>query len=1094
MATGVDGTLLGSQFVADLDRCGAAAPALEEGRRRLVPVRRWWAAVARQLGPAASRRQVMDVGAVPLARALGFTPVPLADAPPDTAVALWHGHDLAAILIATGWRHDAMAAFRDAAHRAFALIAPWALVYSGDMLRIVETRTPSWPRSLDVDWPVALDDDRTAATACGLCAARTLVDRRGAPSWLATLVVQSDEQAAVVRASLCGGVREAVTALLNGPPARRGASDLGRELDDALTVVHRVLFLLFAEARGLVPMWHPIYRHHYTIDALRRACEGPGRARGLWETLDAIARLAHAGCRAGDLRVTAFNGALFAPRRQRPPLGHRRDEAVRRSVLALTTTSTPGGRRLIDYRDLGVEQLGAIYESLLDYEPARAGDGRAVDLQRGSVQRKATGSFYTPRTITEYLVRATLAPLVAGRSSAEILALRIVDPAMGSGACLVAACRHLATALEAALVAEGALPAGDVTDADRATLRRQVASRCLYGVDLNPTAAQLARLSLWLTTLAADRPLGFLDHHLAVGNSLVGASVADLARRTSSGRVRRTTTEPALFDLDAWGTILASTVPVRRELALMPDDTVAVVRQKERRLAALASDAGGLGRWRAALDAWCGAWFARGGRIDAAVVSDLVAATLGDGAGLPPHVARPLLDEVSRAAARQRAFHWTLAFPEVFFDDRGAGRADAGFDAVIGNPPWDVVRADSGDAPTRADARADVHRFVRFVRDSGIYRCQSAGHPNRYRLFVERALHLVRPGGRIGLVLPGAVLSDHASGEIRRVLLDRTAVDGIVGFDNRRGIFPIHRSVTFVLLTTTTDARTDRLPLRLGLADPAELDDTNRSFVTVERALLERISGPTLDVPRLVSARDVATLERVTATAPRLGDPAGWGLTFGREFNATDDRPLFRPLSTGWLPVVEGKQIQPFRIDVTASALGIAAEDATRRLGRAATRPRLAYRDVAGATNRLTLIAALLPPHTVSTHTVVCLKTPLSRRAELVLLALLNSFVVNYLVRLRVGTHVTTAIVESLRVPVVPPGTVAFERLHDLAQALIHAPAPEQTPEYIDLQAAAAHLYGLTRDEFAHVLGTFPLVDIEVRRAALTAFIKAGTP
>lgn len=1094
MAIGVDGTLLGSQFVADLDRCGAAAAVLDEGRRHLTHVRRWWAAVGRQLGPTASRRQLMGVGAVPLARALGFTPTPLADAPPETVVALWHDRDLAATLIVAGWRQDAAAAFRDAAHRAVALVAPWALVYSGDTLSIVETRMPSWPRGLDVEWPVALDNERIAAVACGLCAARTLVGRRGSSSWLTTLVAESDRRAATVRASLRGGVLEAVTALMNGLGPQGRHADLGREFDDALTVVHRVLFLLFAEARGLVPMWHPVYRHHYTIDALRRACEEPGRARGLWDTLEAIARLAHAGCRAGDLRVTPFNGALFAPRRRRPPLRRRRDEAVRRSVLALTTTPTPDGRRRIDYRDLGVEQLGAIYESLLDYEPAHADDGRAVDLQRGSLQRKATGSFYTPRAITEHLVRATLDPLVAGRSSAAILALRIVDPAMGSGACLVAACRHLATALEAALVAEGALPAGDITEADRAMLRRQVALRCLYGVDLNPTAVQLARLSLWLTTLAADRPLGFLDHHLAVGNSLVGASIADLARRPSSGRMRRGTAQPPLFDFDRCESALASALPVRRDLELTPDDTVAVVRQKERRLAALVNDTDGLGRWRAALDTWCGAWFARRGRIDATVVSDLVSTTLGDASDLPPHLARPLADEVLRAAAAARAFHWTIAFPEVFFDDGGARRADAGFDAVIGNPPWDVVRADSGDASARSDARGDVRRFVRFVRDSGIYRYQSIGHPNRYRLFVERALQLVRPGGRIGLVLPGALLSDHASGDIRRALLERTAVDAVIGFDNRQGIFPIHRSVTFVLLTSTAGGRTDRLPLRLGLADVAELGEANPRVVVVERALLERVSGSTLDVPRLVSPRDVATLERVTAMAPRLDDPDGWGATFGREFNATDDRPRFLPLSPGTFPIVEGRQIQPFRVDLTASTLGVAAHVALRRLGRAATGSRVACRDVAGATNRLTLIAALLPAHAVSTHTVVCLKTPLPRRAGLVLVALLNSFVANHLVRLRVGTHVTTALLESLRVPFVRPETAAFERLHDLAQALTCAPAPERAPEYVDLQATVARLYRLTRDEFEHVLGTFPLVDVAVRNATLSAFTKAGAP
>src|SRR5207245_8127089 len=143
-------------------------------------------------------------------------------------------------------------------------------------------------------------------------------------------------------------------------------------LEQALTIVYRILFLLFAEARALVPLWHPIYRESYSVETLRDTAERSPQPDGLWDALRAITRLAHAGCRAGDLRVTPFNGRLFAP--SRTPLVDRRDlddEAARRAVLALTTRPAPdrSGRERIAYRDLGVEQLGAVYETLLDYEP-----------------------------------------------------------------------------------------------------------------------------------------------------------------------------------------------------------------------------------------------------------------------------------------------------------------------------------------------------------------------------------------------------------------------------------------------------------------------------------------------------------------------------------------------------------------------------------------------------------------------------------------------------------------------------------------------------------------------------------------------------
>ena len=198
------------------------------------------------------------------------------------------------------------------------------------------------------------------------------------PPLIERVSVASSRHAVGVCRSLRVGVLDAIGALLSG-----FAGALARKVDlsppeldglheQALTVVYRVLFLLFAESRGLVPLWHPVYRKSYSIEALRDLAEVPGRTRGLWEALQAISRLAHSGCRAGNLRVTPFNGRLFAP--ATTPLaesGRLDDEAAKRVVLALSTTSggTGTGRTRISYRDLGVEQLGAVYESVLDYRP-----------------------------------------------------------------------------------------------------------------------------------------------------------------------------------------------------------------------------------------------------------------------------------------------------------------------------------------------------------------------------------------------------------------------------------------------------------------------------------------------------------------------------------------------------------------------------------------------------------------------------------------------------------------------------------------------------------------------------------------------------
>ncbi len=252
-------------------------------------------------------------------------------------------------------------------------------------------------------------------------------------------------------------------------------------------------------------------------------------------------------------------------------------------------------------------------------------------------------------------------------------------------------------------------------------------------------------------------------------------------------------------------------------------------------------------------------------------------------------------------------------------------------------------------------------------------------------------------------------------------------------------------------------------------------------------ALVRRLSGETLAIPELRTPADLAIAEKTAATTCPLAHPDGWGARFGRELNATDDRPHFGPPGRG-LPVLEGKQIQPFRASIDTARFSIPPDVARRLLGRVATftRARLAYRDVASATNRLTLIAAIIPAGVVSTHTVFCLKTDLDLEAQHCLCGLLNSYVANYLVRQRVSTHVTVATVEHLPVPRPAPGSAAFVEIAAVAAQTAAGDADGRMEAR--LQARVAALYGLTRDEFAHVLSTFPLVEAERRQAALEAF------
>lgn len=1078
--------------------------------RRDHAYRRFRAAALRAhaaTGPASSCRTVFDQIACHVAATLGYEVV-LSPESRDGLLHAWlcsDGRRIAAMLT-TAWGIDADAAWRDAVRHGIAGGVRWCFCVTGTALRLIDAERTYSRRYAEFNLAIAADDPATFRVLFGLLRSDALAqDGADGHSTLEHGLQLCEQHRTGVRASLQHGVHEAlgqlVRAFLKARRRRSGPARVDDLFDESLIVVYRILFLLFAEARGLVPRWHPVYRNAYTIESLRTPAETRARPRGLWESIQAIARLAHRGCHAGALRVPPFNGRLFspvhAPLADALPLD---DGAVREALVALTTVSSRSGMRRIAYADLGVEQLGGVYERILDFEPAITLAPRpSVSLVRAE-RRKATGSFYTPRSLTEYLVRRTLAPLVRDASPEQILGLRVLDPAMGSGAFLVAACRYLAAAYESALTREGGVMPGDITDSERASFRRTVAQRCLYGVDLNPMAVQLGRLSLWLATLAADRPLTFLDHHLRTGNSLLGASLLDVIQRPFVA-TRAAAGSLPLFDDAALDGAVQAVVGPRLAIAGDPGDTLEQVRAKERLLDAIDRDDGPLARWKRVADVWCARWFppadaAAAARMRAAqragVFGALTDQLLGRTAPLPDHVSHPLLDDVREIAARRRFFHWTLEFPEVFYATDGSPAVEPGFDAIIGNPPWEMLRGDRGASEARRGNADDAAALTDFSRRSGVYRLQHTGHANLYQLFVERALSLVRRGGRLGLVLPSGIATDHGCASLRRYLFDRTGIDTMISMENREAIFPIHRGLKFVLLTTTAQRRTTFTPLRSGVSSAETLDelpDVGRDplAVSIPRDLVERFSGTQLAIPELRSDIDVAIVSRVMLEAPAIGDATGWNLRFGRELNASDDRHHFREGERG-LPVIEGKHIAPFAVDTDVVRQRIPRAIAARLLPaeRTFARARLAYRDVAAATNKLTLIAAIVPAGVVTTHTLFCLKDDVDDDIQQFLCGVFNSYVANYLVRLRVTTHVTASLIGELRVPTPSRESAAFKEIAELARALAHDPL-----DYVAssrLQAAVARLYGLDERELRHILSTFPLVDEGRKVDALAAF------
>ena len=1048
---------------------------------------KWHEQTMRQSGPSSSARQVYDRVAAPLSAALGFHIVPTATSSGGSGsilATLQVAHRPVASVVVTTWGLDPAHVWREVVRHGVAHGLKWCVLLTGPVVRVLDASHTYDRRFAQFDLEITINDPPSLSLFCALLSGDAFIAVEPA---LDCAVALSERHRARVRSSLQQGVHDALTSLVHAFAAarrRRSHLDASNLFDESLVVIYRILFLLFAEARGLVPKWHPVYRDSYTVESLREPAERYARPSGLWESLQAIARLAHRGCRAGALRVPAFNGRLFSP--VEAPLADSLaldDGAVRDAMVALTTRPGSSGRHRIAYADLGVEQLGGVYERVLDYAP-EVGPGNRISLTPVG-RRKATGTFYTPRALTEFMVRRALAPLVRDASPDQILALRIVDPAMGSGAFLVAACRYLAIAYESALIRVNGFSSSDVDEADRASFRRTIAQRCLFGVDINAMAVQLGRLSLWLATLARDKPLTFLDHHLRIGNSLAGASVEDVLRPPPSGRRRRRQLEQLpLFDLEMIDKDMQRTIASRLSLANEPGDTIEQVRAKERVWTSLQQSTGPLGAWKSVANLWCSDWFRNGSRQSSAAFGPLVDQLLGRRSVLPPHLSKPILDDVQAVADRERFFHWQLEFPEAFYDQDGKPSAHPGFDAVLGNPPWEMLRG-------KRDG-SDDGALTAFSRGSGTYLWQGEGHANLYQLFLERALKLARPGGRIALVLPSGFAVDHGCARLRRAVLDGTSIDTFVTIENRDAVFPIHRGLKFLLVAATPGEPTSMVPCRSGVRSTAALDRIPDlgidGTIGLPRTVIDKLSGDQAVIPDVRTTHDVTILSRTVFLFPALSSHDGWGVSFGRELNATDDRHHFISYpARGSIPVLEGKRIRPFAADVDRVHQHIARATAVRLLGpETFTRARLAYRDVAAASNRVTLIAAIVPANVVTTHTLFCMKNATDRDVQLFLCGVFNSFVANYLVRMRVGTHVNVSIIDQLRVPRPPIDSPAFRNIVALTSRVVATQSDVEA--VIELQAAVAHLYRLDVSEFAHVLDTFPLVPIQERAAVMRGY------
>lgn len=576
--------------------------------------------------------------------------------------------------------------------------------------------------------------------------------------------------------------------------------------ESCLIYLYRLLFLLYAEGRGLLPV-EPRTRRYYKELSLERlkpdlknfaAYDSHTRTR-LGEDISELFGLVNGTDEAKnkEYSVARYNGGLFDPA-QHPLLENWRiadaDLASVLRGLMFDPPPKPNEPALpihtVDFGDLRVQQLGSIYEGLLEYHFVRPADGRLA-LQTDKAERKATGTYYTPDYIVKYIVEQTLLPLLdeiersqAVRAACDakrqdnsfadaVLALNVCDPAMGSGHFLVEATTVLADHI-AAHPTTLRLHEKSKDEEELAYWRRRVVEACIYGVDLNPLAVELAKLSLWLTCIASDQPLNFLDHHLRCGNSLIGARLDQLGSLPEKKAKRGAAAKQIGFTFGPdFKRAVAETIGVIRAIELEASGDVKKVKDKERRWAAEILPR--LAPYKRVADLWTGTFF--GEELDEETYVDKAREILK-----PP--ARAKTGRPARAQARRtedsplfqphprRFFHWELEFPDVFFAADGSPRPNPGFDAVIGNPPWEKISAASMDKIFLDVAFADIRE----------------GEINFYNLFIHRSHFLTGGSFLAGLLVPNTWLINKYGALLRQFVLTHFHTEEI--FYLCKNVFP----------------------------------------------------------------------------------------------------------------------------------------------------------------------------------------------------------------------------------------------------------------------------------------------------------------
>jgi len=747
----------------------------------------------------------------------------------------------------------------------------WGILTDGKYWRLYERETS---KRLDIFYEVDLEDIIESGSPEVFRYFFLFFRKDAFPEFIEKVYRGSVDYAQAVGEKLKENVYQALKTLAQGflktPGNNLSEANLKEIHDNSLIFLYRLLFILYAEYRDLLPLGsNKLYTESYSLDAFKKEVANrldrnepvATSTVGYWNRLKELFEIIDKGNE--ELDVPPYNGGLFESEK------HDFLEKYRVGDLyiakAVDFLSRSKDRAYIDYGSLEIRHLGSIYEGLLEYKLRIAeedlipvkdkGKERFVSLEEAKKQkkiredeivqtgemypvtdkgeRKATGSYYTPDYIVKYIVENTLGPLVEekrkmvsekveeligkikvsrglnrellekelkkveGSFIDEILSLKVLDPAMGSGHFLVEATDFLARELLKVLsgeplvehakemvISETLQPYGlkEPEEEDIRWARREVVEKCIFGVDLNPMAVELAKLSLWLYTVAKNRPLNFLDHHFRCGNSLIGAKIADLAGLPELKKKKTVEGQPVQLGL--FESVFKEKVNLLlgafSQIESLPSDTVEQIRKKEK----LYQDFRKIvSRFQDVADVWTSRYF--GNKVNFGNCQSLQDNLRSSEDEWKELSQEPWFKKAKDIVDEKRFLHWELEFPEVFFEGHKR-KENPGFDCVIGNPPYIQLAMDKVLA-------TELRPFL-------LSRYQSSmGRLNTFGFFAKLGIECMRHHGFLSFIVPNTMLTMPYYIALRSFVLDNTLIRRLLLLDALPFDEAIVENIVFVI-------------------------------------------------------------------------------------------------------------------------------------------------------------------------------------------------------------------------------------------------------------------------------------------------------